>query len=84
MITTDGHVSENIYTAQDTQSPLLTKNEILLKYKDVISTMEVRRDWVLRSYKMANQSPSRHEHCQRLTNNIRSDRERVSSYCVRL
>lgn len=34
-ITIDGHVSENVYTAQDTQSPLLTENEILHKYKDV-------------------------------------------------
>ena len=34
-ITIDGHVSENVYTVQDTQSPLMTKNEILHKYKDV-------------------------------------------------
>ena len=30
-ITIDGHVSENVHTVQDTQSPLLTKNEILHK-----------------------------------------------------
>ena len=29
-VTIDGHVSENVHTAQNTQSTLLTKNEIEL------------------------------------------------------